>query len=103
MLKGKSALVTGSTSGIGLAIARAMAAQGANVTIKTGATEIAVPGDYGKEGFIYQGYHPLPQFGGSYTVLGSWIVGEEPAGLGIREDESPVTKNSSRFVPHYFQ
>jgi 3-hydroxybutyrate dehydrogenase len=33
MLKGKSALVTGSTSGIGLAITRAMAAQGANVTI----------------------------------------------------------------------
>ncbi len=33
MLKGKSALVTGSTSGIGLAIARAMAAEGANVTI----------------------------------------------------------------------
>src|ERR1700744_786025 len=33
MLKGKSALVTGSTSGIGLAIARAMAAQGANVTL----------------------------------------------------------------------
>ena len=33
MLKGKSALVTGSTSGIGLAIARAMAADGANVTI----------------------------------------------------------------------
>ncbi|HXW48666.1 MAG TPA: 3-hydroxybutyrate dehydrogenase [Xanthobacteraceae bacterium] len=33
MLKGKSALVTGSTSGIGLGIARALAAQGANVTI----------------------------------------------------------------------
>jgi 3-hydroxybutyrate dehydrogenase len=33
MLKGKSALVTGSTSGIGLAIARAIAEQGANVTI----------------------------------------------------------------------
>ena len=33
MLKGKSALVTGSTSGIGLAIARALAAQGANITI----------------------------------------------------------------------
>lgn len=32
-LKGKNALVTGSTSGIGLAIARALAAQGANVTI----------------------------------------------------------------------
>ncbi len=33
MLQGKSALVTGSTSGIGLGIARALAAQGANVTI----------------------------------------------------------------------
>ena len=33
MLKGKTGLVTGSTSGIGLAIARALAAQGANMTI----------------------------------------------------------------------
>jgi 3-hydroxybutyrate dehydrogenase len=33
MLKGKSALVTGSTSGIGLAIARALAGEGANITI----------------------------------------------------------------------
>ena len=33
MLQGKSALVTGSTSGIGLAMARAFASQGANITI----------------------------------------------------------------------
>jgi len=33
MLKGKTALVTGSTSGIGLGIAKAMAAQGANVML----------------------------------------------------------------------
>jgi 3-hydroxybutyrate dehydrogenase len=33
MLKGKNAIVTGSTSGIGLAIARALARDGANVTI----------------------------------------------------------------------
>ena len=33
MLKGKSALVTGSTSGIGLCYARALAAEGANITI----------------------------------------------------------------------
>jgi len=35
-------------------------------------------------------------------VIGSWIVGEHPAGIGIREDDSPITRNSSRFVPHYF-
>lgn len=33
MLKGKSALVTGSTSGIGLGIAKALAAQGANILL----------------------------------------------------------------------
>ena len=33
MLKGKTGLVTGSTSGIGVAIARALSAQGANITI----------------------------------------------------------------------
>jgi len=33
MLKGKTALITGSTSGIGRGYARALAAQGANVTI----------------------------------------------------------------------
>jgi glutathionylspermidine synthase len=76
--------------------------EGANVTITTQGREISVPGEYGAEGYIYQAYHPLPVYGGSHTVIGSWIIGDEAAGIGIREDESPVTKNSSRFVPHYF-
>ena len=49
-------------------------------------TTLEEPGDYGAEGFIWQGYHELPRFDGHYTVIGSWIVGGEPAGIGIRED-----------------
>lgn len=54
------------------------------------------------EGWVYQTLHPLPKFGSSWTVLGSWMVGHRSAGLGIREDCSPITKDTSHFVPHYF-
>jgi glutathionylspermidine synthase len=76
--------------------------EGANVSINAQGDVIEAPGEYGAEGFIWQAYHALPTFGANHTVIGSWIVGEEPAGIGIREDESPITKNTSRFVPHYF-
>ena len=61
------------------------------------------PGNYGAEGYVYQGYAPLPAFDGNYAVIGSWIIGNEPGGMGIREDVNPVTTNLSRFVPHYFE
>jgi glutathionylspermidine synthase len=76
--------------------------EGANVSITSGGATVEAPGEYGEEGFIWQAYHALPSFAGNYAVIGSWIVGEEPAGIGIREDASPITRDSSRFVPHYF-
>jgi glutathionylspermidine synthase len=76
--------------------------EGANVSISSAAGTIEAPGEYGEEGFVWQAYHPLARFGANHTVIGSWIVGEEPAGIGIREDESPITRNTSRFVPHHF-
>ena len=76
--------------------------EGANVSITSGGKTVEAPGEYGAEGFIWQAYHELPRFSGNYTVIGSWIVGEEAAGIGIREDDSPITRNTSRFVPHYF-
>jgi glutathionylspermidine synthase len=76
--------------------------EGANVMIRSRGVVREQPGGYGAEGFIYQGVAPLPEFGGRYPVIGSWIVGDEPAGMGIREDDSPITRNTSRFVPHYF-
>jgi glutathionylspermidine synthase len=44
----------------------------------------------------------VPEFDGRYPVIGAWVVGDEPAGIGIREDATPITTNASRFVPHYF-
>ena len=76
--------------------------EGANVAITAQGKTLEEPGEYGAEGFIWQGYHELPRFDGHYMVIGSWIVGGEPAGMGIREDATPITRNSSRFVPHYF-
>jgi glutathionylspermidine synthase len=76
--------------------------EGANVSITSAAGSLEAPGDYGAEGFIWQAYHELPRFEGNYAVIGSWIVGDEPAGIGIREDATPITRDTSRFVPHYF-
>ena len=80
-----------------------LAREGANVSLIDGAASQTTEGAYGAEGFVYQAIAPLPRFGSDYAVVGSWIVGEQPAGIGIREDISPITRNSSRFVPHYFQ
>jgi glutathionylspermidine synthase len=84
-----------------------LAREGANVTLRRGLTQLHQPGDYGEEGYVYQALAPLPQFDGAhspvYPVIGSWIVGDAAAGIGIREDDSPITRNSSRFIPHYFE
>ena len=77
--------------------------EGANVEIHGPRGIYRRPGTYGAEGHVYQAYAPLPAFDGNYAVIGSWIVGGEPAGMGIREDVNPVTTNLSRFVPHYFE
>jgi glutathionylspermidine synthase len=42
----------------------------------------------------------MPSFADQYPVLGSWLVDHTPCGLSIREDENPITGNTSRFVPH---
>jgi glutathionylspermidine synthase len=76
--------------------------EGANVSITTAAGTVEQGGEYGEEGFIWQGYHRLPEFDGNHVVIGSWVVGEEPAGIGLREDASAITTNASRFVPHHF-
>lgn len=49
---------------------------------------------------IRQAAHPLTSFDGGYPLIGSWIVGDQACGMGIREDDSRITRDSARFVPH---
>ena len=75
--------------------------EGANVELVREGTRVAGhEGPYGAEGFIRQAVAPLPDFSNRYPVIGSWLVGHAPCGLSIREDENPITGNSSRFLPH---
>lgn len=75
--------------------------EGANIELVQGNTILQqTDGDYGSEGHIYQQLFTLPSFGGIHPVLGSWIIGQEPAGIGIREAGDLVTDNLSRFIPH---
>jgi glutathionylspermidine synthase len=75
--------------------------EGANVAlISEGVTLVAQEGPYGAEGFIRQALAPLPRFSNQYPVIGSWLVDHTPCGLSIREDENPITGNTSRFLPH---
>ena len=77
--------------------------EGANVTISKGTDRVETEGQYGPEGFVYQAYCPIPNFNGNYPVLGLWMVGDECAGMGIRENDTEITNNFSRFTPHYIK
>jgi len=75
--------------------------EGANIDIVVdNKLAYSTGGEYGEEGYIYQQLFPLPDFGGNYPLIGSWVIGQQPAGIGIREASTLVTDNLSRFVPH---
>ncbi len=77
--------------------------EGANVEIYKGGEVIRAEGTYGEEGYVYQQYTPIANFDGNFVTIGSWIIGDEPAGIGLREDATEITMNTSRFLPHYFE
>ncbi|MFE0345794.1 glutathionylspermidine synthase family protein [Streptomyces griseoluteus] len=53
-----------------------------------------------EETCCYQALAPLPVFDGNHVVLGAWVVGDEAAGLGIRESSGLITDSYARFLPH---
>lgn len=81
--------------------------EGANIHLAGTFSDTLIAGshqveEYDRDGYVYQMYAPLPDFGGKHPVVGSWIIGDEAAGIGIREDDTIISGNGSHFVPHYF-
>lgn len=75
--------------------------EGANIDLVTPSGErVSSPGPYDDCGAILQAYHPLPAFDGHFPLIGSWVVADSPVGMGLREDATLITQNTSRFVPH---
>jgi glutathionylspermidine synthase len=76
--------------------------EGANITLFDGEKILGRSGGtYGAEGYVRQTLAGLPDFNGNVPVIGSWIIGDQAAGIGIREDASCITSDRARFVPHY--
>ncbi|GGU96225.1 putative glutathionylspermidine synthase [Streptomyces albospinus] len=70
--------------------------EGAGVTVHPPGSAAARP----EELCCYQELAPLPEFDGNRVVLGTWVVEDEAAGLGIRESAGLVTDGYARFLPH---
>ena len=56
---------------------------------------------YAASGYVFQKDAQMPVYDGMTPVIGSWVIGDEPCGISIREDKG-FTRNTSVFVPHIF-
>ncbi|SFJ28897.1 glutathionylspermidine synthase family protein [Myroides guanonis] len=78
--------------------------EGANITLyKNNSIVEATPGDYGQEGYICQALAPIIKEETGYSIIGSWVVGQEACGITFRESDNLITTNKSRFIPHIIE
>jgi glutathionylspermidine synthase len=78
--------------------------EGSNISlVLAGQTLEETGGDYGAEGFVFQQLAELAEFDGNYPIIGSWVVGDESCGVGVRESDGRITTDLSRFVPNIIQ
>lgn len=77
--------------------------EGANVAIVSRDGNVETPGDFGEEDCVWQAYSPLGDFDGSHPTVSSWVVGDLPGGLCVRENDGLVVDLWSRFVPHLIE
>ena len=77
--------------------------EGDNIRINADGVQMETLGDYGKEGYCYQAWNPLPNFDGNYAVIGSWVVGGKSVAGAIRESDGYVTDYYARFVSNIIE
>lgn len=74
--------------------------EGANIQlVRANETIAQTGGEYDESRSVWQELC-LDEHDGFYPIIGSWIVGGESAGIGIRENKKMITDDMSNFVPH---
>lgn len=76
--------------------------EGEYVTLYQPRSSVVLPEGAEESDFIYQEWFNVPSYDGNFPTIGSWVIQGKSAGIGIREDLSPIVKQSSRFIPHCF-
>ena len=79
--------------------------EGANIALlRQGLTMATTDGPYAPEEarFVTQALARLPQRAGWNAVIGAWVVGDEAAGIILRESQAAILRDTSRVVPHLF-
>jgi glutathionylspermidine synthase len=75
--------------------------EGSNIQVVVdGRVVLETDGPYGEGPFVYQKLSSPHPFDGRYPVIGAWIVNDKACGMGVREDDGAITRNTSRFLPH---
>ncbi len=75
--------------------------EGSNIqVVRGGSVALSTSGNYDQGASVYQQFHELQAYQGVYPVIGSWVIGGEAAGMGIREG-GLVTSNLCQFTPHF--
>ena len=75
--------------------------EGANITlVKDGKVIEESTGEYGEEGYVYQELVDVQPYDGYYPLIGSFVIGGEACGMGIRDTKTKITDNMSLFTPH---
>ncbi len=75
--------------------------EGWDIEINQSGKSIKGPaGGYGAEGYILQRYAPLASVDNAFAVIGAWIVGDQAVAMSVREDDSAITRDTARYIPH---